>query len=891
MKNIIIPGTICCVLLLDSFLYARVINVPQDCETIQGAIFDARHSDTVLVHPGIYRENIDFRGRLIIVASLFLTTDDESYIDFTIIDGQDNGTVVVFDSGESPSSKLIGFTIRGGYNRMGGGIFCLDSSPTLSHLLVTGNRSSLWGGGVCLYNSAALLTNVRIVDNSSELDCGGININHDSHVLLRNCEISGNSAHRDCGGLYCGAHSHTTLEYVSIVDNDAGEIGGGVHCHDDVDLDIRNITLAGNTAQIAPGFWVVGGNNDLYFLNSILWQLNSPQITIDTEGQRGNLVAVEYSDIREGQNGIVVEGNANISWQQGNIDGDPLFIDSEHGDYHIVLNSPCVDTGNPRTELDPDGSRADMGAFPCFQGASLYGFVYDLADNSPLPDVRIISSRRNRILTDENGYWFMSGILVSDDQFNLTASKAGYNDSTVTDLRLQVDDTLEVTFRLRHPEFTPSVDEIHAELYAGDTTSVDLLIRNTGNGPLQWDLADNAIPDTQWTLLESYAVTRVLNDYRLKGVAFVNDRFYVAGGNWGNPMIYMLDQDCHYIDRFRQFGITNQGTYDLTWDGELIWGADGTEVFGFTPQGDLQLRFGTNVSPIRAITWDSQREILWITGRGDNEIKGYDRRGNEVATLPAPNFIIYGLAFFNDDCDEYPIYIIHGVYNELEHELYKMNNFSGDILPVVSILPHQNGTPRGAFITDQMDPDGEWMIMTVTGIAQARDGDRLDIWRFSSSATWTVTGQTEGTLNAGVSHNMTITFFAGSYQEEYNDELVFTHNAFGSPTRIPVNLTVHPSAVGELDDNEKPTRFEIISVAPNPFNAVTTIEYALPEESNVTITLSDITGRELYDMHLGSYEPGSHSIQVDLNKYPTGMYLVRLTAGNNIAVRKIVYIE
>ncbi len=48
---------------------------------------------------------------------------------------------------------------------------------------------------------------------------------------------------------------------------------------------------------------------------------------------------------------------------EGSIHADPRFVDPDNGDYHLQWNSPCIDAGDPISPHDPDGTRADIGAF------------------------------------------------------------------------------------------------------------------------------------------------------------------------------------------------------------------------------------------------------------------------------------------------------------------------------------------------------------------------------------------------------------------------------------------------------------------------------------------------------------------------------------------------
>ena len=85
-------------LIAPSFANAVVINVPEDFETIQGAIDESEDGDVVLVQPGEYVENINFRGRSITVASQFLIDGNEDHIENTIINGNGNGSVVILEN-------------------------------------------------------------------------------------------------------------------------------------------------------------------------------------------------------------------------------------------------------------------------------------------------------------------------------------------------------------------------------------------------------------------------------------------------------------------------------------------------------------------------------------------------------------------------------------------------------------------------------------------------------------------------------------------------------------------------------------------------------------------------------------------------------------------------
>ena len=111
----------------------KVIRIPDMRPTIQLGIDCAMDGDTILVSPGIYRENVDFRDRCLVLTS---TDGPES----TIIEANDTGKVVRIASGQRSNTVLSGFTIRGGKR---GGIFCYDSSPLIENNIICNNIGSV----------------------------------------------------------------------------------------------------------------------------------------------------------------------------------------------------------------------------------------------------------------------------------------------------------------------------------------------------------------------------------------------------------------------------------------------------------------------------------------------------------------------------------------------------------------------------------------------------------------------------------------------------------------------------------------------------------------------------------------------------------------------------
>ena len=253
-KNILIG---CSFILMFVIANATIINIPDDQPTIQAGIDVSVDSDTVLVQPGIYIENINFSGKNITVASLFLTTQDTIYISETVIDSDSTGSVVTFENGENSAAILSGFTIKNGsgtyadpsgsgyYHYYGGGIFCVNSNPNLENLQISENTIELSGAGIYCYNSDIILENSLISNNTGGGHGSGICCIENSNISLENVSIENNSCDFSGGGIFLHSESHSTFTNVTISENTADGSGGGICCYTS-NIDLENTVISNN---------------------------------------------------------------------------------------------------------------------------------------------------------------------------------------------------------------------------------------------------------------------------------------------------------------------------------------------------------------------------------------------------------------------------------------------------------------------------------------------------------------------------------------------------------------------------------------------------------------------------------------------------------------------
>ncbi len=228
------------------------IYVPGDYETIQEAINASVEGNEIEVAEGTYTENIDFKGKNIVLRSE--DPEDDSVVEATVIDGDGNGPVIRFTGGESSNTVLRGFTITGGSGHR--------ERLSLEHIEQE-NIVGYLGGGILVSNNSKPRIEKNIIEDNFA-DYGGGILVYEADPIISDNVIKSNHAQFYGGGLLVVKKGSLDLNNNVIYDNSAEQMGGAVWTDDSTifsgSLETENIFRNNKPDDLAD--YISKGNND-----------------------------------------------------------------------------------------------------------------------------------------------------------------------------------------------------------------------------------------------------------------------------------------------------------------------------------------------------------------------------------------------------------------------------------------------------------------------------------------------------------------------------------------------------------------------------------------------------------------------------------------------------
>ena len=190
--------------------------------------------------------------------------------------------------------------------------------------------------------------------------------------------------------------------------------------------------------------------------------------------------------------------------------------------------------------------------------------------------------------------------------------------------------------------------------------------------------------------------------------------------------------------------------------------------------------------------------------------------------------------------------------------------------PAVLVLDDPAFTIEGTILPDDWDAD-------LTSIFP---------WEISGSCSGTTPLTGEGVL---LYINFEVVGGDGSYSDidilsfEYNEPLLL---AIGDGS-----VSVSSSWIEDPDNMVIPSKFEVTSIYPNPFNPQTSINFDLPRNSHVEVTVYNLLGEKAAEIFNGMMSAGSHSLAFDGSNLASGVYLLNLNSNEGSITSKMVLMK
>lgn len=217
--------------------------------------------------------------------------------------------------------------------------------------------------------SGLVVRDCRFVENWASVSGGGVHLEFANESVFSRCTFRGNRADENSLFISGGGGVAQSISVIGntfdncIFRNNLTEGTGGGLFNFDAMCHIRNCVFVGNQAETDGGGLGTVGNVSQTFAQNSVFRGNTVGASTN---QRAQIQVILFSIfdycIVEDWDGAF----AGDIFGTGSFDADPLFADASAGDFHLLPNSPAIDTGHPNFvampgETDIDGEPRLMG--------------------------------------------------------------------------------------------------------------------------------------------------------------------------------------------------------------------------------------------------------------------------------------------------------------------------------------------------------------------------------------------------------------------------------------------------------------------------------------------------------------------------------------------------
>lgn len=379
-------------------------------------------------------------------------------------------------------------------------------------------------------------------------------------------------------------------------------------------------------------------------------------------------------------------------------------------------------------------------------------------------------------------------------------------------------------------------------IFAGDTDSglVDdkfYIVKTDSNGNVQWEKTF-----TNSTLDQAYCVKQTLD----KGFVVIGRTTFQNAG------VYIIKTDS-------LGNVQSQKVYYNSPENKII-----REIIvlqnGYLAIGYV---FNTSFSDIYLMRFNNNLDTIWTKKIGGSK-----------------NDYGYSIDKINENR-----FIIGGTSNS-----FQINN----IYQSISCLIDSNGSLiwQKTYFNNGFDKCNSIRYKNVSGFVMVGSSDSLNNLTYKAKLRFI-------DLNGNVLFENSMlpeTRGAGFESVEMTDDNGFilagyitTNTAVEKMYIVKTDSLFYASPIGlNIINTQIPDKFNLKQNYPNPFNPTTNIQFDISEIDIVTISIYDVLGRQIENIDFDINKAGSYEFNWNAKNYSSGIYLCKVTAGNNTKTIKMI---
>ncbi len=238
-----------------------------------------------------------------------------------------------------------------------------------------------------------------------------------------------------------------------------------------------------------------------------------------------------------------------------------------------------------------------------------------------------------------------------------------------------------------------------------------------------------------------------------------------------------------------------------------------------------------------------------------------------------------------------------------------------DIVGLVDIILNDPNPSEANVLFGDITQDGELNVLDIVALVQIILGDSLARDNHPTREASFLFGngivsyKSDGEL-AGIQlevigdFEITDNHLPDGWEIAFSEETIIMYSLDGSNLTEKIlfeytgDLTIESAIAADWHGSQiqansmlLPRDYALSSAYPNPFNPTTTLTFSLPVDTEVSLSIYNLQGREVSTLISGYRDAGYHSVVWDANSYASGVYFVKMVAGEYVTTQKLMLVK